>query len=727
MVDRDALSEQAAVPPKTGFHALSIVAGLLHHSIDAGQLARALGKEGQRVTTTDILLAAKAAGLRASARSVDPSRIARISAPFIAELSDGRHVVVLSTKGDQVVAVMLPDPKPKHMTPEAFAALWHGRVVLVKTPLRLGDANRRFDLFWFLPVLWKFRKTLAEVLIGAFAIQVFALATPFFTQVVIDKVLTHRSFSTLHVLAAGMLALIVFDAIVSVLKGRLLTHSSSRIEVVLGGRLFSHLLRIPLRYFELRRVGDTVARARELDQIRQFLTGQPLTTAIDVLFVFVFLAVMAYYSLLLTGVVLLALPVMAAITLLLRPVLRRRLEEMFDRGAESQSFLVECVSGMQTVKAMALEPNLFRKWETLLARHVTASFGTRQLANWGSSIGKAVQRLTTLAILWVGATLVMDGELSVGQLIAFQMLAGQVITPAMRMVQLWQEFQRVALSVERLGDLMNTPAEPSLMAGRSAMPPIRGHITLESVRFRYRSDGPEIVKNLGVDIRPGTTVGLVGRSGSGKSTLAKLLQRLYTPESGRILIDGVDIAQTDPSWLRRQIGVVLQESFLFSGTVRDNIAIQAPHMPMSHVVRAATLANAHEFIVQLPEGYDTQVGERGAALSGGQRQRIAIARALLSDPRILIFDEATSALDYESERLIQQNLAEISDGRTVLIIAHRLSTLRHADLILVMDRGELVEQGTHDELVAKHGLYHHLYAQQERVRNGGTITQIQPA
>jgi ATP-binding cassette, subfamily B, bacterial HlyB/CyaB len=333
---------------QTGLQALAIVAGVLHCPADAGQLARALGLEGRAVHTNDLLVAAKLLGLRAKTYRTLVSKIGRLNGPFIAVLKDGRYAVVLSTRGEQPVVVLLPDPKPQRLTHEALAELWAGSVILLKTPLQLSEQNRRFDLFWFIPVLWKFRKTLVEVLIGAFTIQIFALTSPLFTQVVIDKVLTHHSYSTLHVIAAGMLVVIVFDAILNVLKSYLLSHASSRIEVVLGGRLFSHLLRIPLRYFELRRVGDTIARAKELDQIRQFLTGQPLTTAIDVLFIFIFIAVMAYYSLLLTAVVLLALPVLAAVTMLIRPMLRERLEEMFDRGAESQSFLVECVTGIQT-------------------------------------------------------------------------------------------------------------------------------------------------------------------------------------------------------------------------------------------------------------------------------------------------------------------------------------------------------------------------------------------
>jgi subfamily B ATP-binding cassette protein HlyB/CyaB len=393
-------------------------------------------------------------------------------------------------------------------------------------------------------------------------------------------------------------------------------------------------------------------------------------------------------------------------------MMRTRLNQKFDRGAESQSYLVEAVTGVQTVKAMALEPVFYRRWEEQLARYVAASFRTSYLTGIGGALGQIIQKLSTLSILWVGAYLVMRGDLTVGQLIAFQMLSGRVISPVLRTVQLWQDFQQVGVSVERLGDLINTKAEPALNPTKMSMPAIQGAVRLENVRFRYQFDGPEVLRNLTCEISSGTTVGIVGRSGSGKSTLTKLLQRLYLPESGRILIDGIDLQQADPLWLRRQIGVVLQENFLFNGTVRDNIAIQMPGAPMAQVVEMAKLAGAHEFILEFPEAYDTQVGERGAALSGGQRQRIAIARALMANPRILIFDEATSALDYESERIIQDNLGRICKGRTVFIIAHRLSTIRHADTILVLDKGQLVEQGSHNELMSRSGIYQHLFSQQ---------------
>jgi len=458
-----------------------------------------------------------------------------------------------------------------------------------------------------------------------------------------------------------------------------------------------------------------MARVRELENIRQFLTGAHLSSALDVVFMFVFIGVMFFYSTTLTLVALAALPFFAGLSAIVTPMLRTRLDERFNRGADAQSYLVEAVSGVQTVKSFALEPEAQKKWEGLFSSYIRASFKTYKLSGIAGAIGQFINRASYLLILWFGAHLVMDGKLTVGQLIAFQMLSGRVSDPVLRLVQNWQDFQQVGLSIARLGDIFNTQPEPAMNANKARLPSIRGQMKMEGVRFRYRLDGPEVLRNINLDIAPGMTVGIVGRSGSGKSTLAKLLQRLYIPESGRILIDGVDISLADPAWLRRQIGVVLQENFLFNASVRDNVAIHYPSADMEQIVRVAQLAGAHDFILEMPEGYDTMVGEKGTFLSGGQRQRIAIARALLMNPRLLIFDEATSALDYESERIIQGNLNKICQGRTVLIIAHRLSTLRHARKIIVLERGELVESGSHEELMGKEGLYHYLYSQQERV------------
>jgi ATP-binding cassette, subfamily B, bacterial HlyB/CyaB len=423
----------------------------------------------------------------------------------------------------------------------------------------------------------------------------------------------------------------------------------------------------------------------------------------------VFIAVMFFYSPLLTWIVLGSLPLYIIISAASTPLFRRRLDEQFRRGAENQAFLVECVAGAETLKAMAIEPQMQRRWEEQLAGYVAASFRVLSLGNVASQTVQFINKIAMAAILYFGAKLVIDGDLTVGELVAFNLLAGRVSQPVLRLAQIWQDFHQARLSVERLGDILNTVAEPVYSPGRTSLPAIKGDIAFEHVTFRYRIDGAEILRDVSLRVPAGQMVGIVGPSGSGKSTLAKLAQRLYVPESGRVLVDGVDVAQVDPSWLRRQIGVVLQENVLFNRSIRDNIALADPAMPTERVVAAARLAGAHEFILELPEGYDTIVGERGGSLSGGQRQRIAIARALMTDPRILIFDEATSALDYESERVIHQNMAQIARGRTVFVIAHRLSAVRVADRIITIERGRITEDGTHDELIKKGGRYATLY------------------
>jgi subfamily B ATP-binding cassette protein HlyB/CyaB len=601
------------------------------------------------------------------------------------------------------------------MTQAEFEAVWDGRVVLMTRRAPFGDLNRRFNIGWFLGAIQKYRRLLSEVLIASFFLQVFALVTPIFFQVIIDKVLVHRGISTLEVLAIGMVTIAVFEAILGTLRTYLFAHTTNRIDAELGGRLFHHLLALPLAYFQARRTGDSVARVRELENIRNFLTSSALTLVIDLFFTFVFLGVMFFYSPLLTVIVLASLPVYVAISAGVTPLFRRRLDEKFARGAENQAFLVESVNGVETLKAMAVEPQMQRRWEEQLAGYVGASFRVLSLGNTASNAVQLVSKIVTVAILFWGAQLVIDQSLTVGELVAFNILAGRVSAPVLRLAQIWQDFHQARLSVLRLGDILNTPAEPAHQPTRSALPEIRGDIAIEHVTFRYRIDGPEVLHDVSFHVPAGQMLGIVGPSGSGKSTLAKLIQRLFVPESGRVLVDGVDLAIVDVAWLRRQIGIVLQENVLFNRTVRDNIALADPGMPMQRVIAAADLAGAHDFILELPEGYDTIVGERGATLSGGQRQRIAIARALVMNPRILIFDEATSALDYESERVIQENMANIAKNRTVIVIAHRLSTVRRCDRIITVERGRLVEDGTHDELLGTGGRYASLHRLQSGI------------
>jgi subfamily B ATP-binding cassette protein HlyB/CyaB len=466
-------------------------------------------------------------------------------------------------------------------------------------------------------------------------------------------------------------------------------------------------------------VGDTVARVRELESIRNFITGSAVTLVIDLFFTFVFFAVMYYYSTALTFVVLGTIPFYILLAVFVTPILRARLHEKFNRGAENQSFLVETIHGIQTLKASAVEPQSQRRWEEQLSGYIRASFRAANLSNIAGQTASFINKLTTLLILWIGARLVINGELSVGQLVAFNMLAGRVSSPILRLTQLWQDFQQAGISVQRLGDILNVTPEPAYAPGRASLPRLEGRVSFEGVTFRYRPDGPEVLREVSFRVNPGEIIGIVGRSGSGKSTLTKLIQRLYVPERGRVLVDGVDLALVDTVWLRQNIGVVLQENFLFNRSVRENIALSDPALPMERVMMAAKLAGAHEFILELSQGYDTVVGEHGCTLSGGQRQRLAIARALITNPRILILDEATSALDYESEAIIHQNMRYICKDRTVFIIAHRLNAVRNAHRILVIDKGEIVESGTHNDLIEASGYYARLYSHQAGMAMAG--------
>jgi subfamily B ATP-binding cassette protein HlyB/CyaB len=637
--------------------------------------------------------------------------------PALARAKDGSFFILGRCNEDKALIHRGAGGAAEVLDKSAFEAIWDGRLIYVTRRATLSDLGRRFDISWFMRAIYKYRNLLSQVLLASFFLQIFALVSPLFFQVVVDKVLVHRGMTTLDVLLIGLVAVSIFETILGALRTYVFSHTTNRIDVELGARLFRHLVALPLAYFGARRVGDSVARVRELENIRQFITGSSLTLVIDLFFTIVFLAVMAWYSWWLTVIVLISLPLYAAISLALTPLFRARVEEMFLRGAENQAFLVEAVTGIETLKSMAVEPQMQRRWEEQLAAYVGASFRVANLGNYASQSIQLISKIATAGILYFGAKAVINGDLTVGALVAFNMLAGRVSQPVLRLAQVWQDFHQVRQSIERLGDILNTPPEPAATPGRGALPTIRGAIRFDHVKFRYRLDGPEVLRGVDIEIPAGQVVGIVGSSGSGKSTIAKLVQRLYVPESGRVLVDGIDLAMVDASWLRRQIGVVLQENVLFNRTVRENIALADPGMPLDEVVAAAKLAGAHDFILQLPEGYDTLIGERGGTLSGGQRQRIAIARALMTNPRILIFDEATSALDLESEQAIQRNMRQICRGRTVLIIAHRLSTVRHCDRIITIEQGQIVEDGKHDELMRSGGRYALLH----RVQTGEAI------
>lgn len=696
----------------TALAAFVLLLGFLGRPADPEQLRHMLGAGSAEVTTDDLLRLAKQLDVKAKKVVTPSGRVNRQPLPAIATLKSGARAVLLQASETQALVLEIGETRPRTMTIQEFDALFGGELVLMTTRERVVGAQRAFDVTWFIPAIVKYRHLLRDVLIASFFLQILALVSPLFFQVVVDKVLVHKGFTTLEVLAVGFFVVTIFDVVMSAARTYLFSHTTSRVDAELGSKLFAHLTRLPLAYFQARRVGDTLARVRELETIRDFLTSSALTVVIDLFFAVVFLAVMWLYSPWLLLIVLITLPLYAGIVMLAGPILRRRLDEKFARGAENQAFLVEGVTGVETMKSLAVEPQMQARWERQLAGYIQSSFRAAMTANWGSHAIQLVQKLSTVALLFFGARLVIEGKLTVGELVAFNMLAGQVAGPVLRLAQLAQDFQQARIGVERLGDILNTPTEPLVSAGRASLPPVEGRIVFDHVTFRYRADGPEVLADVSFDIAAGEVIGIVGPSGSGKSTLTKLVQRLHVPERGRIFVDGVDLALVDPAWLRRQVGVVLQESFLFNRSIRDNIALADPAMPMDAVVAAAQLAGAHEFILELPEAYDTRLEERGSNLSGGQRQRVAIARALAIDPRILIFDEATSALDAESEEVIQRNMRAISRDRTVLIIAHRLSAVRQSNRIMTLERGRIVETGTHQELLRSGGRYAQLYRAQ---------------
>lgn len=693
----------------TGLQCLMLMARLHGIAVDAAQLQHQFGRGG--FTTQTILLAAKKLGLAAKKVQQAPQRLDRAPLPAIGLDRAGNYFLMgkVDTAQDMArVLIQRPGQAPEVLQMDHFLAQWTGELILCTSKASFAGEMAKFDFTWFIPAVIKYRKALGEVLLISLVLQVIGLVTPMFFQVIMDKVLVNHAMKTLNVIALGLVAATLFEAVLAGIRTAVFANTSSKIDVELGTRLFGHLLSLPVSYFQARRVGDSVARIRELENIRSFLTSNAMTLVLDILFSFVFLGVMLWYSPILTVIVLASIPVYLALSFIFTPILRAKLNDKFNKSAENQSFLVETLSGMDTVKAMAVEPRWQQKWDKQLAAYVSAGLSTTNIALVASGGVSLVSKLVTAGIMWLGALLVVDNKMTVGELVAFNMLAGQVSSPILRLAQLWNDFQQVGISMSRLGDILDARTE--VAGNKTRIPRIAGAIEFDQVSFRYRPDAPDVIRAVQFKIAPGEVIGIVGRSGSGKSTLTKLVQRLYVPDRGRVTIDGQDIAIIDTASLRQQMGVVLQENTLFSRSIRDNIALSDPSLPIEVIMDAAKLAGAHDFICELPEGYDTLVGEHGTGLSGGQRQRIAIARALITNPRILIFDEATSALDYESEKIIQDNMLQICAGRTVLIIAHRLSAVRDANRIVVMERGQIAESGSHYELLRNpNGIYNHLY------------------
>ena len=692
-----------------GIDAVVYAGNYFHKKSTKTQLKHALGVSHSSLNDLEIREAAAYIGLKSQVTRVKSNELDTLPLPVLIEIDNSWKVLTKSADGSS----LLYDPatqlvQQSEQSPNSHSSTY--KVMLVADE-RLNSKEVKFGLNWFAPSIWRQKSQMRDVFFYAIALQIFALVSPMLFENVIDKVLVGRSLSSLHVLAIAMLALAIAEPAYSYLRNTVFGHLASQVNAELSGRLYRHLVGLPLNYFKQRQTGQIIARVREMAQIRQFLTGSTLMMLLDLIFVTVFLAVMFHYASTLTWLVIGSLVVYFVLWLIAGPLIRKKVESEYESDANTTTFLTEAISGIETIKTTATEHRFLDQWKRILSQQLNRSFDAQKSGLVAGQAIALVQKLTAALLLWWGVSAVLNGEITPGQLVAFNILAGHVTQPVLRLAQIWQDFQHTLIALRRLGDILDEPRENSKQ-GLASVPELEGGIEFNNIRFRYHEDAPEVLANLSLKIKPGQLIGVTGPSGSGKSTLTRLLQRLYVPQHGQVLVDGMDLAIADPVSLRRNMSVVLQESILFSGSVADNIRLCQPQASDEEIRHAAQLAGALEFIEGLPHGFNQPVGEKGAALSGGQRQRIALARALLVNPRILLLDEATSALDYHSEAAIMSNMDDICRGRTVISIAHRLNTIRHADNIFVLDKGQVTESGTHDELIAQQGLYAKLWQQQ---------------
>lgn len=642
--------------------------------------------------------------------NVKAAQLAKLPLPAIVHLKNGMYAVVVNVSGDQVLLQHHNTQRAEKISVDQFYELTNGDILLAAKDLVASEQNQQeFGFKWFFKTIFKYRAVMREVLLASFFIQIFALVTPLFFMIIIDKVFAHNNLSTLNVLVFAMVVVSLFDVVLGGVRVYLMSHTTNRVDLELGSRLFKHMMKLPLPYFESRRSGETIARMREVDTIRNFLTGSTLTLMIDILFLFVFLFVMYLFSSTLFLIVAISLPLFFLVSYIITPLMRSKLEDKHQKMAENQSFLVETLGGIESIKSSAVETRYQREYENKIASLSRSSFHGANLSNLINQGTAFISKSLTVLLLYVGANLVLAGELSVGQLTAFNMLSARVVQPIQRLAQIWQEFTGIKVSIQRVADILKAPTEPILMRGRTEMASFKGNIHFEQVSFAYTAEASPVLAGIDLSVNAGEVIGIVGATGSGKTTLIKLLQRMYVPSKGKITIDGMNLLNMDATQLRRQIGVVAQDFVLFNKSIRENIIFGAPDIDDQKIQDVAKAVGVHSMILEMPDGYDTMLYERGRGLSTGQRQSIALVRALVTDPAILILDEATSALDYESERVFQENLANMCKGRTTFIIAHRLSTVSRANRIVSLENGSIIESGAPEMLIKNDGKFANLY------------------
>ncbi len=691
---------------KSGLFCIALLARLQGRRISTEALWRHYGhlKSMSRLELASIF---QELGFISSEIKTSASKIKSLPLPAVLSHKDGRYAVMLDINKDGALVHYEDGEKANRLKIKELLPEMEGYAIVAHLTEQESKTRKRerFGLWWFFKTLAKYRQIVREMLLASFFIQCFALVTPLVFMIIIDKVFTHNNLSTLDVLVFALIVVTVFDILLGGMRTYLSNHTTSRVDLELGMRFFSHMLSLPLSYFESRRTGDTVARMKEMDTVRHFLTGSSLTLVVDLLFVFVFLFVMYLFSPLLATIVVLSLPLFLLVSIVVTPFMKSRLEDKHEKLAENQSFIVEMLGGVETIKSSACEPYQRQEWNKRMAALSKCTYNSNNLSNFINQTTNLLSKVLTITLLYLGAKLVLNGELSVGQLIAFNMLTGRVVQPILRIAGVWQEFTALKVAIRRLADIMDTPGEPMLLVDRTELPELTGRIKFDHVSFCYDEQKGDVIKDVSFEVKPGEVIGIVGSTGSGKTTLAKLIQRLYVPTNGNISVDGMDICAMDSSWLRRQIGVIAQDFVLFNRSIRDNIVMDDLDITDKQVIDIAKLVGAHEMINRLADGYDTVLQERGLGLSTGQRQLIALARALIGNPPILIFDEATSSLDYDSEQQFQRNFKKIADGRTTIVIAHRLSTVRQADRIITLEDGRLIEDGKPEDLLARGGRF----------------------